>query len=110
MSKITSNKSPVASNSDTTDVDCSARTFETAFVSMAGSSLVIEDEHAVRTQYSLAPEVLLTCDGKIGNEETLQAGRRIRVTTRAGQPMLVVSVEWLNANSGFPSQPPGSGS
>jgi hypothetical protein len=45
----------------------------------------------------------MTCDGKIGKEETLKAGRRIRVTTQKGNSNMVTGIEWLNKNTSFPA-------
>lgn len=77
-------------------------TFESRFVSIAGSRLEVENEGSSKTSYALATNALLTCDGKVIREESLKAGKEIRVTTQIGNPNMVTSIEWLNRNSCFP--------
>jgi hypothetical protein len=98
MSKITVRKNPAI-----TEAGDGEGLLEGRFVSIAGSSIVVEDEQNTRTSYALAPDALLMCDGKIGNEETLELGRRIRITTQKGNPNLVTAVEWLHTLSSFPA-------
>lgn len=103
MSKITVDKKASSKNAECTDAGSATCSFEGKFVSIAGSRLVVESDHDAKTTYALASDALLTCDGKIGKEETLKAGRRIRVTTQKGSSNLVTGIEWLNKNTSFPA-------
>jgi hypothetical protein len=98
MSKITIRRKPAF-----TEAGEEVETFEGRFVSIAGSRIVVEDEQNTKTTYALGPDALLMCDGKIGNEETLEEGRRIRITTQKGGSNLVTAVEWLNNLKSFPA-------
>ncbi len=102
MSKITVDKKASSTNAGCTDAGTATCSFEGKFVSIAGSRLVVESDHDAKTTYALASDALLTCDGKIGKEETLKAGRRIRVTTQKGNSNMVTGIEWLNKNTSFP--------
>ena len=103
MSKITVDKKASSTMTGCTDEGTAKCSFEGNFVSLAGTRLVVESDQGAKTTYALAPDALLTCDGKIGNEETLEAGRRIRVTTQKDNSNMVTGIEWLNNNSNFPA-------
>lgn len=103
MSKITVDKKASSANAECSDEASAACSFEGKFVSIAGSRLVVESDHDPKTTYALASDALMTCDGKIGKEETLKAGRRIRVTTQKGNTRMVTGIEWLNKNTSFPA-------
>lgn len=85
MSKITVDKKATSTNAGCSEAGAATCSFEGKFVSIAGSRLVVERDNDAKTTYALASNALMTCDGKIGKEETLKAGRRIRVTTQKGQ-------------------------
>lgn len=78
--------------------------FEGKLVSIGGSRLVVESEKDRKTSYALASDAILTCDGKVGKEESLKPGRRIRVTTQKGNSNMVTGVEWLSKNESFPAE------
>ena len=103
MSKITVDKKASSTNAGCSEAGSATCSFEGKFVSIAGSRLVVESDHDAKTTYALASDALLTCDGKIGKEETLKAGRRIRVTTQKGNSNMVTGIEWLNKNASFPA-------
>ncbi len=103
MSKITVDKKASSTNAGCSDAGSTTCSFEGKFVSIAGSRLVVESDHDAKTTYALASNALMTCDGKIGKEETLKAGRRIRVTTQKGNSNMVTGIEWLNKNTSFPA-------
>jgi hypothetical protein len=103
MSKITVDKKASSTNAGCSEAGSATCSFEGKFVSIAGSPLVVESDHDAKTTYALASDALLTCDGKIGKEETLKAGRRIRVTTQKGNSNMVTGIEWLNKNPSFPA-------
>jgi hypothetical protein len=103
MSKITVDKKASSMNAGCSEAGSATCSFEGKFVSIAGSRLVVESDHDAKTTYALASDALLTCDGKIGKEETLKAGRRIRVTTQKGNSNMVTGIEWLNKNASFPA-------
>jgi hypothetical protein len=103
MSKITVDKKASSTNAGCSEAGSATCSFEGKFVSIAGSRLVVESDHDAKTTYALASDALLTCDGKIGKEETLKAGRRIRVTTQKGNSNMVTGIEWLNKNTSFPA-------
>lgn len=102
MSRITVDKNPLPSHVAGTDAASDLSSFEGKFVSIGGSRLVVEGDHGEQTTYAIATDALLTCDGKIGKEETLKAGRRIRVTTQKGNDNMVTGIEWLDSNRSFP--------
>ena len=102
MSKITVDKKASSTNAGCSEASPATCSFEGKFVSIAGSRLVVESDHDAKTTYALASNALMTCDGKIGKEETLKAGRRIRVTTQKGNSNMVTGIEWLNKNTSFP--------
>jgi hypothetical protein len=103
MSKITVDKKATSTNAGCSEAGSATCSFEGKFVSIAGSRLVVESDHDAKTTYALASNALMTCDGKIGKEETLKAGRRIRVTTQKGNSNMVTGIEWLNKNTSFPA-------
>ena len=103
MSKITVDKKASSTNAGCSEAGSATCSFEGKFVSIAGSRLVVESDHDAKTTYAIASDALLTCDGKIGKEETLKAGRRIRVTTQKGNSNMVTGIEWLNKNTSFPA-------
>jgi hypothetical protein len=103
MSKITVDKKASSTNAGCSEAGSTACSFEGKFVSIAGSRLVVESDHDAKTTYALASNALMTCDGKIGKEETLKAGRKIRVTTQKGNSNMVTGIEWLNKNTSFPA-------
>ena len=103
MSKITVDKKASSTNPGGSDAGSTTCSFEGQFVSLAGSRLVVESDHDAKTTYALATNALMTRDGKIGKEETLKAGRRIRVTTQKGNSNMVTGIEWLNKNTSFPA-------
>ena len=102
MSKITVDKKASSANAVCSDAGSATCSFEGKFVSIAGSRLVVESDHDAKTTYALASNALMTCDGKVGTEETLKAGRRIRVTAEKGNSNMVIGIEWLNRNTSFP--------
>jgi hypothetical protein len=103
MSKITVDKKASSTNAGCSEAGSATCSFEGKFVSIAGSRLVVESDNNAKTTYALASNALMTCDGKIGREETLKAGRRIRVTTQKGNSNMVTGIEWLNKNASFPA-------
>jgi hypothetical protein len=103
MSKITVDKKASPANAGCSEAGSATCSFEGKFVSIAGSRLVVESDHDAKTTYALASNALMTCDGKVGKEETLKAGRRIRVTTQKGNSNMVTGIEWLNKNTSFPA-------
>ena len=87
-----------ASGCETGSGACS---FEGKFVSIAGSRIDVVDEHQKKASYALASDAVMTCDGKVSKEESLKAGKRIRVTTQKGNPNMVTGIEWLSNNTSF---------
>ena len=80
--------------------------FEGEFVKIVGHRLFVESKHDENMLYDVAPDAILTCDGKITKAESLTVGKRIRVTTAKCDPNLVIRVEWLQTNQRFAAVDP----
>ena len=103
MSKTTEDKKASTTIAGCSKGTHSACSFESKFVSIAGSRLEVENEQHKKTSYALATDAVMTCDGKVSKEDSLKAGKKIRVTTQKGNPNMVTGIEWLNKNASFPA-------
>lgn len=103
MSKSTDPKMSSARDAAGVEATSSTCTFEGKLISIAGNRLEIASDRDTQSSYALASDALLTCDGWVSKEESLQAGRRIRVTTQKDNSSMVTGIEWLNNNRSFPA-------
>jgi hypothetical protein len=70
-------------------------------VSVKGGALTMTDREGKEHRQTLAADAKVTCDARACEAADLEAGMRVRVTTRNGAPRAATRIEALDKNAAF---------
>ena len=77
--------------------------FEGKLDSIADGKLVMTDENGKKCSHVVAKDTTISCDGKPCKAEALEAGSKIRVTTKKTNRSEAIAIEALAKNAEFSS-------